>query len=54
MTVKERISVRLNTKVRNLLEKKCPNANRSLLINNAFDYILSQDDDFILEFCKKP
>lgn len=46
-------SLRLSDQIIQKLNEKCPNANRTLLINNLFDYILSQDNDLILEFCKK-
>lgn len=53
MTVKERITIRLTNNVRQKLDEKCPDANKSLMINNVFDYLLAQKDDLILEFTKK-
>lgn len=47
------ISVNLKDSILQKIKEKCPNANRSLLINNTFAYILEQEDHFIQDFCKK-
>jgi hypothetical protein len=46
-------SIRLKNTILQKIEEKCPGANRSLIINNVFDYLLAQNDDLILEFTKK-
>jgi len=46
-------SLRIKPEILQKIQEKCPNVNRSLLINNVFDYILSQNENLILEFCRK-
>lgn len=53
MSAKKVISFRLSDDVIQKLNEKCPNISKSLIINNLFEYILSQNDELILEFCKK-
>jgi len=53
MSTQKATSLRIPEHILQKINEKCPNVNKSLLITNVFDYILSQDNDLILEFTKK-
>lgn len=53
MSTRKSTSLLIRQDILEKINEKCPNVNRSLLINNVFDYILSQNDELIQEFCKK-
>lgn len=46
-------SIRIKPEILQKIQEKCPDANRSLILNNVLDYLLAQNDDLILEFTKK-
>lgn len=53
MSTTKGTSLRIKPEILQKLDEKCPNVNKSLLINNLFEYILLQDGNLILEFCRK-
>lgn len=53
MSTTKTTSIRIRPDILEKINEKCPNVNRSLLINNIFDYIFSQNNDVILSFTKK-
>jgi hypothetical protein len=53
MSTTKSTSLRIPESILQKIEEKCPNVNRSRLISNVFEYILSQSDEVIADFIKK-
>lgn len=53
MVAKNTISLRIENDLLQQIQEKCPDANRSVLLNNVLRYILSQDNNIIQNFAIK-